>query len=165
MQSLPALMRLLLPLMGRAAALSSPRKPAASRRAGLLFGLASPLLIVGCSGSTPPIDRSAATDIPSGTVTVVIPVGDQTVRHEIESVPEGTTVAQVMAEISDPPVTLNGSGAMTFVESIGELDTSGGQGWSYRVDGEWADRGVGAYRLSPPASIEWSHGSYESTSD
>ena len=117
------------------------------------------LWVTGCSSSTAPIDRSGATDVPSGTVTVVIDMGDQTIEREIEAVPAGTTVAQVMAEITDPPVEMTGSGSMTFVNSIGELGIAGGKGWTFSVDGQRANQGVGSYVLSPPARVEWTHSS------
>lgn len=116
----------------------------------------------GCSGSTAPIDRSAS-DVERGTVTVVIEMGEQTIRREVEAVPAGTTLAQVMAEISDPPVKITGSGAMTFIESIGELGTTAGKGWLFEVDGQRADRGAGVYELTPPAEVRWWHTSTEST--
>jgi hypothetical protein len=133
------------------------KKTAQKRSPVELLIFATVLLCGGCSRSTAPIDRSSADNVPAGPVTVVIDFGDSTVRREIESVPEGTTVAQVMTEITDPPVKLIGSGAMTFVDSIGDLGTTGGKGWTFRVDGKWADRGIGAYQLTPPALIEWSH--------
>lgn len=121
-----------------------------------------PLWCAGCSGSTAPIDRSAS-DVERGTVTVVIEMGEQTIRREVEAVPAGTTLAQVMAEISDPPVKITGSGAMTFIESIGELGTTAGKGWLFEVDGQRADRGAGVYELTPPAEVRWWHTSTEST--
>ncbi len=117
------------------------------------------LWITGCSNSTAPIDRSAGTDVATGTVTVVIDLGDSVVEREIEAVPQGTTVAQVMAEITDPPVVMTGSGSMTFVKSIGELGISGGKGWTFSVDGRRSNQGVGSYVLSPPARVEWTHSS------
>lgn len=117
------------------------------------------LWVTGCSNSTAPIDRSGASDVPTGTVTVVIDFGDKTVEREIEAVPAGTTVAQVMAEITDPPVEMTGSGAMTFVKSIGELGLAGGKGWTFSVDGQRSNQGVGSYVLSPPARVEWTHSS------
>lgn len=117
------------------------------------------LWVSGCSSSTAPIDRGGATDVPTGTVTVVIHLGDQTVERKVEDVPAGTTVAQVMAELTDPAVEMTGSGAMTFVKSIGELGISGGKGWTFSVDGERANQGVGSYVLNPPARVEWTHSS------
>lgn len=117
------------------------------------------LWVTGCSSSTAPIDRSSATDVPRGTVTVVIHFDDQTVERAIEDVPAGTTVAQVMNEITDPPVVMTGSGSLTFVKSIGELGIAGGKGWTFSVDGQRANQGVGSYRLTPPARVEWTHSS------
>lgn len=121
--------------------------------------LITALWVSGCSSSTAPIDRSGASDVPSGTVTVVIDFGDNTIEREIEAVPAGTTVAQVMAEITDPPVEMTGSGAMTFVKAIGELGVAGGKGWTFSVDGQRANQGVGSYVLNPPARVEWRHSS------
>jgi len=115
----------------------------------------------GCSSTaTPPTATEA---IKPGPVTVVIELGSEQKSHQFDEVQPGTTIAELMAQIEDPLVRLTGSGSMAFVESIGELGTDRGLGWTFRVNGEWADRGIGAFPLEPPAEIRWTHGAFESS--
>lgn len=124
----------------------------------LLLALALAICVSGCSRSTAPRPEAVAAE--PGTVTVVIEIGGQEILREVEQVQPGTTIADVMSRIEEPAIKIIGSGSMAFVDSIGELGTTAGLGWTFRVNGEWADRGVGAYALEPPAEIRWSHGTF-----
>jgi len=95
-----------------------------------------------------------------GTVTVMIPVGDEMTTHVIEDVAEGTSLETVMRKIEGADIELTGSGTTALVTSIGGLTNSGGEGWTYRVDGQWADRGIGTFALTPPTTVEWKHGEF-----
>ena len=81
------------------------------------------------------------------------------VTFDIEEVRAGTTLEAVMRRIDQIPVTIGGSGATAFVDKIGETATSGSEGWTYTVDGEFAMKGVGQTTLSPPTTVEWTFGS------
>ncbi len=122
------------------------------------------LLIVG-SGCSPNASSPAKTGGGSniGTVTVVIELNDETIQQDVEGVAAGTTVADVMLRLRTPAVRIRGSGAMMFVESIGGQMTTGGEGWVYRVNDEFADRGIGNYVIEPPATIHWRHSSFSGT--
>jgi len=113
----------------------------------------------GCSSTVSPPTVPRTTE--PGPVTVVIELGSEQKSQRFEEVQPGTTIAELMAQIEDPPIRLTGSGSMAFVESIGELGTDRGLGWTFRVNGEWADRGIGAFPLEPPAEIRWTHGAFE----
>ena len=94
-----------------------------------------------------------------GTVTIEF---DQTTDLEtakIENVAAGTTLEQVMRDMKD--VKIQGSGTSAFVAAIGKAKTTGGKGWTFKVDGEWANQGVGGTKLTPPTTITWSYGSYD----
>lgn len=122
------------------------------------------LIASGCSRPGTPVEEATVAELaPSqvGTITVVFKLPEGELRREIESVASGTSIAEVMAKIEDPKIEMTGSGAMTFVKSIGELGTTDGEGWSFRVDGNWADRGIGAYKLTPPATVQWTHGTFD----
>lgn len=133
--------------------------------AGLAMLICTGLLIaVGCSRQTAPVAEVPAAEVPAsqaGTITVVFNLPEGKVRREIESVAAGTSIAELMAKIDDPKIEMTGSGAMTFVKSIGDLGTTEGKGWTFSVDGQWADRGIGAYELTPPATIQWKHGAFD----
>lgn len=124
----------------------------------LLLALALAVCVSGCSRSTAPQPEALAAE--PGIVTVVIEIGGQQIRREVEQVQPGTTIADVMSRIEEPAIKIIGSGSTAFVDSIGELGTTAGLGWTFRVNGEWADRGVGDYALEPPAEVRWSHGTF-----
>lgn len=128
---------------------------------------AMPLLVAllamsACSRQAAPVaDTTSASSSSTGTITFVFKTPDGELRREIESVSSGSTIADVMAKIDDPKIDMIGSGDTAFVKSIGDLGTTDGKGWSFSVDGKWADRGIGAYELTPPATIEWTHGAFD----
>jgi len=126
--------------------------------AALVLGVV--LQSAGCSRTAEPIAEPTV-----GTVTIIIQMPDGEVRQEFDSVMSGTTIADLMAKIESPKVTMIGSGDTAFVKSIGDLGTDAGKGWTFRVDGQWADSGVGAYRLDPPATVQWSHGSFDPSAE
>jgi hypothetical protein len=118
------------------------------------------LFSAGCSRTAEPIAEPTV-----GTVTIVIQMPDGEVRQEFESVASGTTIAELMAKIESPKVTMIGSGDTAFVKSIGDFGTDAGKGWTFRVDDQWADSGVGAYRLDPPATVQWTHGAFDPSAE
>lgn len=132
--------------------------------AAAVLVLGALLFSAGCSRTAEPIAESN-TESTVGTVTIVIQMPDGEVRQDFESVASGTTIADLMAKIESPKVTMIGSGDTAFVKSIGQLGTDAGKGWTFRVDDQWADSGVGAYRLDPPATIQWTHGSFDPSAE
>ncbi len=56
-----------------------------------------------------------------------------------------------------------GDGEMALLESLGGIDSQGADGlnWQFEVNGRYADRGAGAYRLEPGDSILWKLAPYE----
>lgn len=137
----------------------------AIERAWPLVVLCAGLWITGgCSRQATPVADAPVADSPGtqvGTVTVVFNLPDGEVRREVESVASGTSIAEVMAKIEEPKIELTGSGDTAFVKSIGDLGTTDGKGWTFTVDGNFADRGIGAYELTPPATIQWKHGAFD----
>jgi hypothetical protein len=133
--------------------------PERSRMLGAIFSAIA--CFAGCSGTAVEV-APAKSAAPAGTVTVVIATEDGgEIRKEIAGVASGTTIAQIMRSIEDPEIKMRGSGSTTFVESIGGIGTAEGKGWTFRVNDEWADRGVGDYTLEPPAEVRWTHGSFQ----
>ena len=113
--------------------------------------------LIGCSSPQPPPVADAAT----GTVTLEIQVGEKTKTLQVADVAEGTTLESLMRSIDEIPITLHGSGTTAFVESIGDTATSASEGWTFKVDGEWSDQGVGTTVLHPPTTITWSFGDWK----
>jgi hypothetical protein len=117
------------------------------------------LVAGGCSRPQSPVANVPESQ--AGAITVVFILPDGEVRREMEAVAPGTSIADVMAKIDDPKIEMTGTGATAFVKSIGNLGTTDGKGWTFSVDGQWADRGIGAYALTPPATIRWKHGAFD----
>ena len=120
------------------------------------------LLLLGCNRSSDVAreDEDAAQQV-AGTVTIRI-VSDEkdVVEIEIPDVASGESLENVMRQIKECPIEISGSGETAFVQSIDGLDTEGGQGWTFQVDGEFANQGVGKTLLSPPTTVEWSYGGF-----
>ena len=67
-------------------------------------------------------------------------------------------IGKVMGSIDQIPITMRGSGLTAFVDGIGDKSTSGSEGWTFKVDGQFANQGIGSTALSPPTTITWSYG-------
>ena len=65
-----------------------------------------------------------------------------------------------MRSIKDVPVKVDGSGTTAFVDKIGERATDSTDGWTFKVDGEFANQGIGGTVLTPPTTVTWSFGAY-----
>ena len=122
---------------------------------------------VGCDRSKPPPvadlpgpATGSATRAATGTVIVKVAEGDETSTVTLENVPDGTTLESLMrTRMNDVEIT--GSGTTAFVHKIGEQATGGSEGWTFSVDGEWSERGIGQTVLHPPVTIEWKYGSWD----
>ena len=106
----------------------------------------------------------------SGVAAIPQPVGQQVVVvinapsgqtfQLIEGVKAGASLETVMTQVSDVKIT--GSGETAFVHQIGEVETGLREGWTYEVDGEFANVGIGQYTLQPPTVVIWSYGEMRS---
>ena len=63
-----------------------------------------------------------------------------------------------MRSIDQVPIKMRGSGQSAFVEGIGDQSNTGSMAWTFKVDGEFANQGVGSTTLRPPVTITWSYG-------
>jgi hypothetical protein len=93
---------------------------------------------------------------PLGTVTLEIQTEAGMETYQVDGVAAGTTVESLMRSIDQFPVTVQGSGLTAFVDRIGDKSTSGSAGWTFRVDGEFANHGIGSVTLAPPTTVRWS---------
>ena len=119
---------------------------------------------VGCHANTE-TPAAATTDIAvqTGTVTVefFLDDSDDPLTVIVDDIASGVTVADVMQGIESPVIEISGSGITAFVSKIGDLATAGGEGWTYRVNNEFVQTGIGTTTLTPPATVSWSHGSWD----
>lgn len=125
------------------------------------------VLLVGCSpSSTTPSDTTPAPATSSATGTVTVSVAWPEGEPEEMAVPieDPTTVEQVMRSeaLAAWNPQLKGSGSTAFLTGLGDLTTAAGEGWTFTVDGEWAERGIGQTEVTPGAKIRWSYGTFES---
>lgn len=123
------------------------------------------VLCAGCGTSTtdtaqtPPQSASALT----GTVTIQINAEGIDQKFQVTDVASGTTVAKVMRQVDGLELDIVGDGEMTFMNSIAGKSTSTTEGWTYTVDGEFAEVSIGAKELSPPTTVEWKFGDWEAS--
>ncbi|QEF97241.1 hypothetical protein Mal15_12800 [Stieleria maiorica] len=127
-----------------------------------LFNLSTGLLItfiaVGCDRTPPP----PAADANVGVVTIEIRSGDTDKQSiQVPDVADGATLESVMRMVDQVPVSVSGSGTTAFVDSIGDVQTDATQGWTFKVDGEFANQGIGQTVLHPPTTVTWSYGAFE----
>lgn len=78
------------------------------------------------------------------------------------------TVADLMRQVAAhpraPKIVMTGEGTTAFIASIGGLDSSSGKGWTYYVNGQWADEGIGSEEIAPGDRIDWAYGSWDEAS-
>lgn len=110
--------------------------------------------LIGCGKRPQPVAAPGAT----GTVTMEIDFGDHSESIRIDGVESGTTLEAVMRSIDQLPISIRGSGVTAFVDGIGNVSTNSSEGWTFQVDGEFANQGIGSTTLSPPTTIRWSFG-------
>lgn len=124
------------------------------------------LALTGC-GSPEPAPTSAVVpaDVVKGTVTIEVEMDNRVQSIQVEEVLTGTTLETIMRGMTDPGVVMKGAASTAFVESIGGKATSGGEGWTFLVDGEYSHEGVGTTELSPPTTIRWQFGSFGADSE
>ena len=146
----------------------SPTPPSISmaKPMRLLF-LAIFAATVGCSAQPAAQLPDADTQLKSATGTITIEVAvkgesdDKIQRFTVEDVANGETVEDVMRRADDADITITGSGTTAFVHQIGDLATGSSTGWTYTVNNERAEKGIGATMLTPPATVKWSFGEYD----
>ena len=93
------------------------------------------------------------------TIEIVTDAGTQTI--EIPDVAAGTSLEDVMRSITAVSIEIQGSGTTAFVDRIGDQGTNTTDGWTFKVDGEFANQGIGSTTLSPPTKVTWSFGDFE----
>jgi len=117
------------------------------------------VLLGGCYRSASVAERSSQT---TGTVTIEIVTEQDTQSIEFHDVATGTSLEQIMRKVEDVPITVQGSGMTAFVDKIGDLSTGSGDGWTFEIDGQFANQGIGNTKLSPPTTVTWRFGDFDS---
>ncbi|EMB15873.1 DUF4430 domain-containing protein [Rhodopirellula europaea] len=121
------------------------------------------LSVVGCGGSTAPVQPPVIEDYPStGEVTFEFVIDEETTKsYVVDNVASGTTLETLMRDLSSPKMEIGGEGTTAFVESIEGVATNATHGWTFTVDGEFATNGIGTTELDPPNTIVWKYTTFE----
>lgn len=116
----------------------------------------------GCSSNTQDAPGVNAVTGPSGTVTLSFDSGNgPPVIVDVPGIADATTLESVMRRVDEVDVELSGSGSTAFVHSINGVATRADEGWTFKIDGQHANQGVGMTELHPPTRVEWRFGSFQ----
>jgi hypothetical protein len=126
----------------------------------LLFVSVSSIALIAACSTSPSSPPATAT---AGTVTLRFAIDGRQREVRVSEIRQGTSLESVMRQVEDPEIIIRGSGTTAFVDSIGGIPTSASEGWTFRVDGRFADRGIGTMVLDPPTTVTWSFGEMEPT--
>jgi len=108
--------------------------------------------------------RDDVTSSDTGTVTLKIQINEESPTViDVPEVSDGATLETVMRSLDDIDIGISGSGTTAFVNSIQGKETSADKGWTFQIDGEHANQGIGTTVLHPPTTVEWSFGSFADT--
>ena len=125
------------------------------------------LIVSGCeSKATNETHTAQPTQPATGTVTVTFNYVDapsETVQ--LPNIAENTSVLALMQMIESPVIVIQGSGINSLVTQIGDLKESSSEGWTYYVNGKWADQGIGSATISPGDEIQWRYGDWSSSQE
>lgn len=110
-------------------------------------------------------DAESNSVLATGTVTMEIRWGEGDSpppwQREIQDVADGVTLESVMRQITDIEIDFSGAGDTAFIQSIGDQKTTAGKGWTFKIDDEFANQGIGQTILHPPCKVTWSYGNFE----
>ena len=115
--------------------------------------------LTGCRNDAQTLSTPPTTE----TVTIII-YGDRAnepTKFLINEVADGTTLESVMRLIDEIEMEIKGSGTTAFVESISDQKNDAARGWTFKVDGDFANQGIGSTALHPPTTVEWTYGDFQ----
>jgi len=117
-------------------------------------------ILTGCQRETADTvaNESSQSAESTGTVTVEVEQANGVQTYQVPDVAAGSTVESVMRALDEADMVITGTGTNAFVHQIGEVATGGGEGWTYTIDGELADKGIGSTTIDPPVTIRWEFG-------
>ena len=94
-----------------------------------------------------------------GVASLDFEINDKRITEEVGIV-DGETLETTMRSLNKVDVEMSGSGTTAYVNSINGVESTGSEGWTFEIDGEWADKGVGSTKLHPPTTINWKYGEF-----
>ncbi|MCC9603244.1 DUF4430 domain-containing protein [Stieleria sp. JC731] len=117
-------------------------------------------LVLGCTSQTE--TESTVRPQPDGIVSIEIDPGDgNVITEDVENVSDGSTLETVMQRVGTAQIAFRGSGTTAFIESIDGKGTTSGMGWTFKIDGEFVNQGIGQTELHPPTTVTWKYGTFE----
>ena len=125
---------------------------------------------VGCQPAVEPPpaqDPDAGETAESGPVTIRFewPENEPATTQVVEDVSAGTLLETVLRDLPEPEMEITGEGQTALVQSIGGIGISGERGWTFQINGNFATRGIGSTRLTPPTTITWRYTTFEEASE
>jgi len=121
------------------------------------------VLASGCGRSERADDWATphAGDLPTGTAVIEFVMPDERVIRRSVPVTPGSTLEKVLRQIESPEIEITGSEVTAFVQSIGGMPTGSDRGWTFTVDGEFAQEGIGSTPISPGQTVVWKFTTFE----
>lgn len=83
---------------------------------------------------------------------------------ETFDVAAGTSLEDVMRQVDQPEIVITGSGATAFVKSIDGVASNASRGWTFTIDDEFSNVGIGSVKLTPPQTVRWRYMTMEEAS-
>lgn len=74
---------------------------------------------------------------------------------ETIDVTSGTTLEDVMRQLDQPEIVITGSGMTAFVQSIDGVASDSSRAWTFTIDDEFSNVGIGSAKLTPQQTIRW----------
>lgn len=74
---------------------------------------------------------------------------------ETFDVAAGTSLEDIMRQVDQPEIVITGSGATAFVKSIDGVASDSSRGWTFTIDDEFSNVGIGSVKLTPPQTVRW----------
>ena len=132
------------------------------------FAALAAFMLGGCGTATveAPVvtgDQEVSPDAAPVTIIIRSDVGEK--EFEVPQIAPGTTVESIMRAVKEVPVVIEGSGMTAFVNSIDGVETGANEGWTFKVNGDFAKQGIGSTMLVPPATLTWTYSTFSEASE
>ena len=134
------------------------------QRQTIAFGLMVSLVVAGFGCRR---DEQVQTVAPVAAEEAIGPIGLRVVKPDGSTrdygalkIVAGDTLLDCLRRIPESGFSIRGDGAMAFVTEIDSFASRGGEGWTFYVNGQWADRGIGDFEVHPDDQIEWRYGDF-----
>ncbi|MEL6897229.1 MAG: DUF4430 domain-containing protein [Planctomycetota bacterium] len=136
-------------------------------RFSFLVGLFSCMVLLSGCGGAPAVELEPIAEDQQVVVHLHLPVGEDgqfraDADREFELIGRrGGTLGDAMLRFDEVPMKWSGDGEMLFLTTVGGQANSGEKGWTFEVDGQWSNVGVGQLPLEREIDVRWIYGSMQ----